>query len=357
LKFLEHESYMLITLDPTEILRAADEMCAKGAANREYLAEAGPAPRGGRLTGTFIYAHPPDYVGRPTLNWKKDEWRSLFGWLKELRIDTAIFQAAAWAEIRECYYPSKVFSGFRGWNILDPLTEAAAAEGMTLFLGGLGNLLAFDERTETDDFSADRDRQLACVRELWALYRGGFQGFYMSPETGFPGRRDPAREEKLNAYYGAVCRGAKELMPDLPILFSPATYYQADCEAEIRGFLTAIFRGCPVDILCPQDSIGVFGNRLADLPASFGVWREICREVGAELWVNAESFERVRAGTTQDFEPADFRRLAFQLANAGKFGKKIVSWEVPYFYSALAGERGDRLRREYLASLVAGERD
>jgi hypothetical protein len=37
-------------------------------------------------------------------------------------------------------------------------------------------------------------------------------------------------------------------------------------------------------------------------------------------------------------------------------GEKIVSWEVPYFYSALAGERGLRLRQAYLDSIARGER-
>jgi hypothetical protein len=356
-KFLEYEDYTLITLDPEEIRRTSGEMRDKSTVNRDFLAASSVPTHGGRLTGTFIYAHPPDYVGRPTMQWKKEDWRSLFRWLKEMGIDTAIFQAAAWAEIRECYYPSKCFSTYRGWNILDPLMEAVTAEGMTLFLGGLGNLLAFDERATADSLSTDRDLQLACLRELLGLYRGGFHGFYMSPETGFPGRRDPQRESKLNAYYGEVCRGAKEMQPGLPILFSPATYYRADCETEIRDFLLGIFKGCPVDILCPQDSVGVFGNRLADLQPSFEIWRSVCRELGVELWVNVESFERVRAGTEQDFESAEFRRLSVQLSNAGKFGKKIVSWEVPYFYSPLAGDRGTRLRRDYLASLEAGERD
>ena len=51
------------------------------------------------------------------------------------------------------------------------------------------------------------------------------------------------------------------------------------------------------------------------------------------------------------------KRLAAQLSNAAVVGKKIVSWEVPYFYSPLAGEKGIQLRQQYLASLAAGDRN
>jgi len=45
--------------------------------------------------------------------------------------------------------------------------------------------------------------------------------------------------------------------------------------------------------------------------------------------------------------------LRAQLANAQQVGSKIISWEVPYFYSPLAGERGIKLRADYLAYLEA----
>jgi hypothetical protein len=356
MRFLKHEEYTLITPDPEEHERILSGMRAGRTQNRDYLAAHPQTATGGHLSGTFIYAHPPDYIGRPTLDWRAEDWRALFRWLREMGIDTVIHQAAAWREIRECYYPSRCFADYRSWNNLDPLTEAASMEGFTLFLGGLGNLMGFNERASEDALAEDRDMQLECLRELEILYQGGFHGFYMSPETGFPGSRDPARESRLNDYYREVCRGAREIIRDLPILFSPATYYREDSAAEIEGFLAAIFRDCGVDILCPQDSIGVFGNRLADLEQSFAVWRKVSEAVGAELWVNVESFERVRVGTSQDFEAADFQRLAAQLSYAGKAGRKIVSWEVPYFYSPLAGTRGEALRCAYLESLEAGER-
>jgi hypothetical protein len=290
------------------------------------------------------------------MSWGLAEWRSLFQELKGLGIDTVIYQAAAWVEVKECYYRSKMFASYRTWNSFDPLVEAVAAEGMTFFMGGLGNMLAFDWNATAQTLAADRDNQLACFQELVSLYKGGFHGFYMSPETGYPGQRQPGREKLLNVYFNEVCSGVKEAIPGLPILLSPGTYYMEKHDEDIHDFLVNLFKDCPIDIICPQDSIGTFSNRLPHLRHSFEIWQQVCQEIGSELWVNVESFERNQIGTAQDFVSADFNRLAVQLSCASQAGKKIVSWEVPYFYSPLAGERGIQLKERYLASLAAGER-
>jgi hypothetical protein len=357
LHYLEMDGYTLVTPGPEDREWIDQLMDYSKQMNRDYLDALTEIPKGGRLSGSFIYSHPPDYVGRLTMTWDVREWVDLFQELKEMGIDTVIYQAAAWAEVRECYYPSQIFDGFANWDSLTPLVEAVARESMTFFLGGLGNLYAFDENATNETLNRDRDLQLGCYEELVNLYRGGFQGFYMSPETGFPGQRQPEREKLLNSYYQDVCRGVKERTPDLPILLSPGTFYREGSEEDIHDFLYNLFADCPIDIMCPQDSIGTFGNRLPHLKPSFAIWKQLCDELGMRLWVNVESFERTLVGTPQDFVPADFKRLAVQLAHAGQVSEKIVSWEVPYFYSPLAGDAGIELRKAYLRSLQAGERD
>jgi hypothetical protein len=350
--FLEQPDFTLVIPGPEAAGWVRSMMEQGQKANRAYLAALAEPPAGGRITGSFIYAHPPDYIGRPTMGYCVAEWRQMLGELKELGIDTVVYQAAAWVEMRECYYPSQLYADYKTWDALEPLMEAAAAEGMTLYLGGLGNLLAFDQDATAETLDADRDAQLACFRELMA-YRDGFHGFYMSPETAFPGQRQPEREILLNRYFTQVCQGVKELMPDLPILMSPGTFYIEGMDQEIHDFLYNLFKGCPVDYIAPQDSIGTFGNRLPYLGRSFEIWRQVCDELGITLWVNVESFERAHINTAGDFVPADIRRLRVQLANAGQVGSKIISWEVPYFYSPLAGERGTKLHADYLAYLKA----
>ncbi len=356
LHFLKHDDFTLVIPGPEDEDWYKRSSEYSRSMNQEYLAALQEPPRGGRLTGSFICSHPPDYVGRPTMAYGVPEWRALFREMKEIGIDTVIYQAAVWLEVQESNYPSKLFAGFKTWDSIGPLCEAAGKEEMTFFLGGLGNLMCFDANATPETYDRDRDAQLECYRELTSLYRGGFQGFYMSPETGYPGGRQPGREELLNKYFKEVCQGVKEITPGIPILLSPGTWYVENQEEDIYGFLHGIFKDCAIDIMSPQDSIGTFGNRLPHLKASFELWSRVCQALGFTLWVNAESFERVAIGTAQDFVSADFSRFRVQLANASQVAKKTVSWEVPYFWSPLAGERGIRLRQDYLASIEAGER-
>lgn len=354
--FLKQDDYTLVVPNPEDRAYIEKTMEYGGRLNQEYLDGLKAKPTGGRLTGTFIYSHPPDYIGRPTMHWGKAEWQALMRELKDMGIDTVIYQAAAWVEVKESNYPSKFLKGYNTWNSIEPLCQAVTAEGMTLFLGGLGNLTAFDFNATDAVMDADRDVQLTVFRELVELYKGGFHGFYMSPETGYPGQRQPEREKLLNRYFKSVCQGVKDILPGIEILASPGTYFSEDKGEEIHDFLYNLLAGVPIDYMTPQDSVGTFGNRLPHLKPSFEIWQRVCRETGMHLWVNVESFQRERIATNSDFRPADFERLAVQLANASRVGEKIVSWEVPYFYSPLAGEGGVKLRKDYLASVAAGER-
>ena len=63
-----------------------------------------------KITGTFIQAHAPDYVGGNTLNWNKSDWEQAFDKLKTKQIDTVIFQASVWNELQEVYYKSKILT-------------------------------------------------------------------------------------------------------------------------------------------------------------------------------------------------------------------------------------------------------
>jgi hypothetical protein len=332
------------------------QMMAEGSCeNKRFLDQLTDKPFGGKITGSFIYSHPPDYIGRPTMHFSKQDWQSLLQEMKQMGIDTVIYQAAVWSEIRESSYPSRMFKSYKTWDSLGPLCDAVVAEGFTLYLGGLGNMIGFDPNVSEETLAHDCEEQLACFSELLA-YRGGFQGFYFSPETGFPGQRQPERESRLNHYFKAVCAGVKALCPGLPILASPGTYYFPGSEQDIYEFLLSLFTEVPMDYMAPQDSIGVFGNQLRYLRPSFEIWEKVCQATGMHLWVNVESFERADVNTTSDFVPADFERLAYQLYNASQVAEKIISWEVPYFYSALAGERGIKLRQAYMDSLTRGER-
>jgi len=303
LHFLELDEFTLVIPGPDDISWYEKNMGYAQELNREFLKTIVEPPKGGRISGSFIYSHPPDYVGRHTMTWTVTDWRNLFQEMREMGVDTAIYQAAVWLEVKESNYPSKIFPDFKTWDSIGPLCEAAAQENVILYLGGLGNLMCFDENATPETYKRDRDAQLACFKELKELYGGGFQGFYMSPETGYPGPRQPEREALLNQYFKQVCEGVKAEMPGLPILMSPGTYYTPGHDQDIYNFLVGIFKDCPVDFMAPQDSIGTFGNSLPHLRTSFDIWDQVCRDLGFTLWLNAESWYLPRFRSCRFYAP------------------------------------------------------
>jgi len=104
----------------------------------------------------------------------------------------------------------------------------------------------------------------------------------------------------------------------------------------------------------PQDSIGT-GNNLAYLETGLGIWKQVCLNLGAEFWVNCESFSVTDYGAPIiTIEPAEFRRFAVQLAISTRLGAgKLVTWEAMHFFDPQGDEGAQRLRREYLASRVS----
>ena len=329
--------------------------------NAGFLSRIVKPPAGGYLAGAFICAHAPDYRGRPTLAYTEQDWQALFRELKELGIGTVILQAAAWVDFHECYYPSKLFSGFHTWNVLDPMVKAAAAEKMTLYLGAAGILYGHIELgTETGDLKKARaaaERELKCYQELLARYRGAFQGYYLAPETGFHAELDPKHYDCYHDFFKRVTNGVKAITPEMPILTSPYTTCCAGQEQQATECLTRLHEGCPITAFAPQDSIGTFNN-LPFLERGLGIWKEVCRLTGAEFWVNCESFSIADfGGPICTIVPADFKRFAVQLDTAARLGAtKLISWEPPFFMARDGDEAARRLRRAYIKNRRAAAR-
>jgi hypothetical protein len=352
---------LTIAIDDFLVMRRAplDEngraaVAERARVNAEFLDAISVPPAGGALSGTFVYAHPPDYRGRPTLDWDAGRWRALFQELKALGIRLAILQAAAWLDFEECYYPSDLFRGFRTWNVVEPLLEGAAAEGMTVFLGAAGVLYNETEfgvpAGDPAPAVAAARREIRCYRELLDRYRGHFHGYYLAPETGFPPDQNPSHLRCFHAYFERVTNEVKALTPELPVLGSPWTAACPGQEEAAVEYLSRLHANCPFTALAPQDSIGTFSN-LAFLERGLGIWKRVCAAIGAEFWSNCESFAITDpGGPVVTIEPAEFRRFAVQLDTAARAGaRRMITWEAPYFLAAEGCPAARRLRAEYLA--------
>jgi Domain of unknown function (DUF4434) len=310
-------------------------------------------PRG-RLSGSFIYAHPPDYRGRPAVHFGVEEWRTVFREFRELGLEYAIWQASAWSELRECYYPSAVLSDFKQWNVIEPMLQAAHDENLAVYLGSLGvlsgELSLGVSNADVNQAMRVAEQELACSRELFSLYSGGFQGYYLSSETYYAPKRNPLAYKHYGMFFERVTGEIKSMDPDMKILASPAAFCPVEGEGEAVGRLMECFGRASVDIFAPMDCTGQMRN-LDVLERDLGVWGVVAEETGAEFWVNCESFTvRTYTGEVMSIEAADPMRFLYQMALAERLGaQKLLTWEAMHFMDPNGDEKARALRSAVLA--------
>ncbi len=284
------------------------------------------------ITGTFLYAHAPNYKGISMVHADRAEWKRRLSGLREFGIDTVILQAALWNELGECYYPSKAFSSMRQFNVAAPMLESAAELGLTVYLGGYGSAAGWRNDLDGSLVDAESSNHLRCLEELFSLYRGMFAGIYFAPETAFEGTRNQSKEQMLNRLYGTFCGKLKEKDSSLKILMSPGTKYFPGRAEEMLQAWDSILKDVPLDILAPQDSVGSCCTLLKDQGPCFRIWKELCDSRGIELWSNVEVFDR--KDNVLQLNPsrtASVERIKAQMNHAQKFVRKLISWELLYY--------------------------
>jgi len=296
------------------------------------------------ISGSFICAHWPDSPGIPATEYTVTDWQKVFNDFSSLGLDTAILQASAWKELEEVYYPSTLFSTYKKWNLLEPLTQAATNAGITLYIGGLGTVSGWKKALSKNYIEKEIIAQLSCFEEILKLY-SGIAGLYITPETAFTGSRNKEKEKiqnhvlkkLLKEIHGWKMRG----------MISPATKYFPGKEMEMQDAWNTILCDSGLDILAPQDSIGTGGNRLSNQKNTFKTWKNVADSNGSTLWSNVEIFSRNNLDDWRtDFRAAEPLRVHAQIAAASPWVDKLVCWEAPFCLAPEAGPDGDRLRKK-----------
>ena len=325
-------------VDDFKIYRARDEDIESGTAmiaraekaNRSFLENKTDSGCDLKISGTFIYAHPPDYRGRPMLHASVAEWRSAFSRFKLMNIDTVIFQAALWKELEECYYNSKTFKSLKRWNVIEPMLEAAALEEMKVYLGGYGAITGWKPSLGIAEIESEIKVHLNCYQELLA-FKDKFHGFYFPCETAFRGSRDAGHENCMNLLYRKICGELKKAAPEKMIITSPGTKYFPNMDKDFRESCLCMLDDVDLDVLVPQDSIGTCGNSLPCQSKTYILWKQVSDALDVKLWSNIEVFERISFTSDDNFRAAPPERIDAQLKNASAYVTKAVCWEALYF--------------------------
>lgn len=314
-------------------------------ANQEFIdAHPGLKPAK-RVTGSFIYAHPPNYRGAEAFRYTEGDWLRELGRLKSLGIDLLIFQAALWNELQECYYPSKTFAEYKFFPVIEPMLQAAQQLGLEVFLGGYGSVTCWREKLDAGIVSSEVARQLACFRELLS-YRQYFKGFYFAPESAFNGQRNLELEKFLSELYGRLFNEIRSADSALQIMMSPATfYYPGERMSMMADAWQAMFAKAHPDILAPQDSIGCGCITLEHQQEAFRQWKRVADACNLQLWSNVECFETCAPWLDETARrSADPARVACQMVNAEPWVEKLISWEILYYLSPDLHPRGQNLK-------------
>ena len=186
------------------------------------------------------------------------------------------------------------------------------------------------------------ERQTACLKEL-LQWRECFDILYFTPETAYhPKERSAEREKWMNRLYKEYFARVKDLAPEKRILMSPASRHPAGYEADFLDFWNVMLDGVPLDILCPQDSIGCSGCLLSEQDAMWKLWKEMTSSKGITLWAHMELFERRCFGGPAPFISAPPERVLNQTKNLAPYIEKCICFEYPFF--AKGAERADALR-------------
>lgn len=306
------------------------------------IAAAGNIKSEAKISGTFIYARPPDYRGLHMYNASADDWCKIFRRLKKMNMDTVIFQAALWKELNECFYVSEYFNDMPHYAVLENMFEAAELENMEVYLGGYGSCSGWQKKLSDADMQNELENHRKCFEEISRI--GKIRGAYFPSEVAFRGQRDDEIEKRMHRLYKSFSSMVKEKNPDCKILISPATSPFDGREKDFIDFWNSILNNSGVDILMPQDSIGG-GEKLDISVRRWRYWKECADANNIELWANIELFERQGYRPKTNLVPAEVQRVNAQIAQAAPFVNRLMCWEAMYFASPEAGKRGRALQR------------
>ena len=115
-KILNVEDFRIFSASDDIIEETNKRKAQLNAANEQWVAEHPAPPPQMRISGSFIYAQPPNDQGLTLLHASEEEWLLNLARLKKCGVDTVIFQAAVWNELETCYYPSKHFVSYKKTN-------------------------------------------------------------------------------------------------------------------------------------------------------------------------------------------------------------------------------------------------
>ncbi|MHB9134633.1 MAG: DUF4434 domain-containing protein [Armatimonadota bacterium] len=280
------------------------------------------------ITGTFLdFGVEVDSLTRvPELLSQPGFWQRELADMREAGIDTVII--ARIMEMGRTHYHSPLF---QEWDALDHtalIMEAAAEQGVRVWLGGHLNLAFWDRNW---DFARmmrrDARVNVQIFRELWTQYAGhpALAGIYVSNEPDRDNLDIPERREALAACLHEIYATVKA-ESNLPVLVSPF-FSKSLPPVELAAWWDAFLDRPLFDILAMQDGVGCYPRRdlhAEEIPPYYAALAPVYRAHGITFWNNVETF-----GPWP--QPGHLASIARQHAAGHPFTEKSITWEYGHF--------------------------
>jgi hypothetical protein len=274
-----------------------------------------------RLDGAFVW------VGGGNASWSQNKWAQELAWMRQIDMDTIIVSASV--NETAAVYPTAIdgFYEIGSQPLFKILTEADAAE-MDVYLG---LLLTGQWWSDTSAAFLDSltERSNSIASELYARYSSheSLRGFYITQEIdNLNWVQEPVRQRLVQRFLKPVSDHIKSLDPSLVVCTAP--FFNTDFQQppEYRTWwMQTLAETAHLDLIIPQDGIGVHHAQLPDVVEYFTALKEACDAHERQLWSDLEVFDRVSGGG--QLEPASIERIVSQLAVQAPLVDRFVCWE------------------------------
>lgn len=261
-------------------------------------------------------------------DWDAERWRTLFGYLAELRVREVVIQ---WSR----------YDGIDYSAVTGRVLEEAGRLGMGVWVGLAHESnwwRALEERASDALLRKTAEGHLALAAELEALVRGqrAFRGWYLPEEI------DDVHWQGLGA--SLLREHVKGLRRRLRPLAMSGFSNGRLAPAELGRFWRQVAGGGLERVLF-QDGIGAGKLTLENWP---GYLQALGRSLGRRLTVVVECFEAAPGGSGFQARPAGIERIARQVELAGRNSKNApVVFSLPEYATPLGGEPAARLYDEW----------
>ena len=240
------------------------------------------APCRALLSATFLQ---PSYK---IFSWSRARYDAELADMSNAGIKTVILQWSVDMDANQAYYPAP--SGWypRAANMVGTLLPAAAAKGMSVWLG-LGNVYSWQAHAGDRNWLANQlyvDERIA--DQLWALYANRFAGWYISNEVDDVLLSNPTTASNIAWFFSSLTAYLHTHAGNRTVMTSPTYSGLHQSTTQFAASSRTVLGS--VDVLNVQDGGGAGYIGASDITNWFTALHTAFAGTNVSLWQDADMY-------------------------------------------------------------------